>query len=213
VSRIAWVCFDVGEVLVDESRVWRAWSEALAVPAFTLQAVLGGCIAQDRDHREAFALVGRPDWEAVAPTVEQLLGPLTAADLYADALPTLADLRRHGWRVAVCGNQPARRRDELAAAGITAEVLTTSDHLEAEKPDRAFYDRLLAALGDPAPAQVAYVGDRVDNDVAAAAAAGLTPVWLRRGPWGRLGEDRGGQAAATVDTLAELGPVLRALAA
>ena len=198
------MCLDVGEVLVDESRVWRTWAETLDVPPFTLQAVLGGCVARGWDHREAFTVVGRPDWAAHADDVEDRLGPLTSADLYPDAVPALADLRRRGWRVAVCGNQPARRRDELAAAGVTAEVHSTSDHLGAEKPDPTFFHRLLDLLGGPEPDTVAYVGDRVDNDVVAAAAVGLVPVWLRRGPWGRLGSDPDGRAAVTVDTLAAL---------
>ena len=51
------------------------------------------------------------------------------------------------------------------------------------KPDPAFFARLLSELALPAAA-VAYVGDRVDNDVLPAAAAGLFTVHLRRGPWG-----------------------------
>ena len=39
-------------------------------------------------------------------------------------------------------------------------------------------------MGDPPPASVAYVGDRVDNDVLPSIAAGMHAVWLRRGPWG-----------------------------
>ena len=42
----------------------------------------------------------------------------------------------------------------------------------------------LGLLGDPDPGDVAYVGDRVDNDVVPSSAAGMRAVWLRRGPWG-----------------------------
>ncbi|MGH9098837.1 MAG: HAD hydrolase-like protein, partial [Acidimicrobiales bacterium] len=34
--------------------------------------------------------------------------------------------------------------------------------------------------------QVAYVGDRLDNDVLPAKAAGMFAVFIRRGPWGHL---------------------------
>jgi len=34
--------------------------------------------------------------------------------------------------------------------------------------------------------EVAYVGDRLDNDIAPAAQARLLTVWLRRGPWGYI---------------------------
>lgn len=199
-----WVCFDVGEVLVDETRVWTTWAQVLDVPAFTLVAALGASIAVGDDHRAAFTLTGRDDWAAHHDAFDARFGALTTNDLYHDVLPTLRTLRDRGWRVGVCGNQPARRRDELAALGVDVDVLTTSEHLAAEKPDRAFFTRLLAALGDPAPHRVAYVGDRVDNDVVAAAAAGLRPVWLRRGPWGLLGADTGRRAALTVSSLEEL---------
>ena len=54
-------------------------------------------------------------------------------------------------------------------------------------------------------ADVAYVGDRLDNDVRPSAAAGMRPVWLRRGPWGVIGDD-GEIPAGTlvVDSLREL---------
>lgn len=56
------------------------------------------------------------------------------------------------------------------------------------------------------PEQVAYVGDRLDNDVFPAKAAGMFAVFIRRGPWGYL-HARGGEAAcadARIDSLAEL---------
>jgi FMN phosphatase YigB (HAD superfamily) len=34
--------------------------------------------------------------------------------------------------------------------------------------------------------RIAYVGDRVDNDVLPALAAGMVAVHIRRGPWGYL---------------------------
>jgi FMN phosphatase YigB (HAD superfamily) len=60
-------------------------------------------------------------------------------------------------------------------------------------------------MGSPDPGAVAYVGDRIDNDVRPAAAAGMRAVWLRRGPWGviqHIGD--GPHPALTVDSLDEL---------
>ena len=60
-------------------------------------------------------------------------------------------------------------------------------------------------MGNPEPAAVAYVGDRVDNDVLPSIAAGMRAVWLRRGPWGviqRLPENA--RPALVVDSLDEL---------
>jgi FMN phosphatase YigB (HAD superfamily) len=52
------------------------------------------------------------------------------------------------------------------------------------------------------PARIAYVGDRVDNDVLPARAAGLTAVHIRRGPWGLLHDTPPG--ARAIHGLAEL---------
>jgi FMN phosphatase YigB (HAD superfamily) len=69
------------------------------------------------------------------------------------------------------------------------------------KPDPLFFERVVELAGC-APEQVAYVGDRVDNDVLPALRAGLVAVHVRRGPWGRL--QRTPDGALGVDSLAEL---------
>ena len=58
-------------------------------------------------------------------------------------------------------------------------------------------------LAQCVPEEVAYVGDRVDNDVLPAAAAGLVAVHVRRGPWGRL-QQTPPEAALGVDDLTSL---------
>jgi FMN phosphatase YigB (HAD superfamily) len=72
------------------------------------------------------------------------------------------------------------------------------------KPEPAFFARALEMMGSPAAASVAYVGDRVDNDVIPAAAAGMRAVWIRRGPWGVIQDAPDGVAALVVDSLDEL---------
>ncbi|MGH9006167.1 MAG: HAD family hydrolase, partial [Acidimicrobiales bacterium] len=59
--------------------------------------------------------------------------------------------------------------------------------------------------------QVAYVGDRLDNDVLPAKAAGMFAVFIRRGPWGHLHARRAEAACADVriDSLAELITAIR----
>jgi HAD superfamily hydrolase (TIGR01549 family) len=198
------VVLDIGEVLVDETRVWSVWSEVVGVPRFTLMAALGGAIARGQDHVAAFAALGVDDWEARADEVETRLGGLNGTDLYWDARAAPRALAAAGYRVAVAGNQPVSRAEELARAGIDAEVMLMSDALGVAKPDPAFFTAVLNALNGPEPGNVAYVGDRVDNDVAPAAAAGLRAVWLRRGPWGALQQDTDGAAALVVRTLGEL---------
>jgi FMN phosphatase YigB (HAD superfamily) len=60
---------------------------------------------------------------------------------------------------------------------------------------------MLAEAGCAA-GELAYVGDRVDNDVAPALAAGFVAVHVRRGPWGRL--QQAPDDALVVDSLAQL---------
>ncbi|MFO7532105.1 MAG: HAD family hydrolase, partial [Candidatus Limnocylindrales bacterium] len=84
------------------------------------------------------------------------------------------------------------------------EVMAMSGELDVAKPDPAFFGRALELMGDPDPASVAYVGDRIDNDVRPSAAAGMRAVWLRRGPWGIVPDREPEQAALVVRSLAEL---------
>ena len=79
-----------------------------------------------------------------------------------------------------------------------------SEALGVAKPDQAFFTAALDRMGGPDPGDVAYVGDRVDNDVAPAARADLRAVWLRRGPWSLLQRDTTGAAALEVHGLDEL---------
>jgi hypothetical protein len=162
-----WVVLDVGETLVDETRVFRTWADIFGLPELTLMAVLGGSISNANDAdgwRRFFELIQHPDWQDSRPDFEARYGALRPDDLYPDA---------------------------LRAMGVA-------------KPDPAFFARTLELLGSPSPTDVAYVGDRVDNDVRPSAAAGMRAVWLRRGPWGLLHEDPDGVAHLVVRSLDEL---------
>src|SRR5205809_1149992 len=80
-------------------------------------------------------------------------------------------------------------------------VLGSSGRWGIEKPAAEFFERI-AALTALAPAEIAYVGDRVDNDVEPALAAGMTAVHVRRGPWGYLHDAP--PAAIHIRSLSEL---------
>jgi len=202
-----WVCLDVGETLVDETRVFRTWAEIFGLPEFTLMAVLGGSIRnadEPDDWRRFFELIQRPDWQDSRPDFEARYGSLRPDDLYPDALRAIDGLKGRGYRVAVTANQPARRHAELEALGVTVDAMGMSDAMGVAKPNPAFFARTLELLGSPPPGDVAYVGDRVDNDIGPAAQAGMRAVWIRRGPWGLLHEDPDGIAHLVVRSLDEL---------
>lgn len=201
-----WVALDVGETLIDETRIWSVWADLLDVPRLTLMAGLGAEVANDGDHRNAFEIAGRPGWQDHWDDFERAYGGFKASDLYPDALPTVQALCSAGYRVAIVANQPSIRGPELRALGFDPDVMAMSQEMGVHKPDPAFFSRLLALTGNPDPARVAYVGDRVDNDVLPSLAARMHPVWIRRGPWGVIQTLPEGARAATmvVDSLTEL---------
>jgi HAD superfamily hydrolase (TIGR01549 family) len=201
-----WVALDVGETLIDETRVWSVWADVLGISRLTLMAALGAEVATHRDHRNAFDIVGVPGWRDRYEEVESVYGGFNADDLYPDALPAVQELCARGYRVAIIANQPARRTPELRVLGFEPDVMAMSEEMGISKPDPAFFARTLQLLGDPDPGDVAYVGDRVDNDVLPSLAAGMHPVWIRRGPWGFIQElpDEAREATTVVDSLTEL---------
>jgi HAD superfamily hydrolase (TIGR01549 family) len=203
------VVFDVGETLVDETREYGTWADWLGVPRHTFSSVFGAVIALGMDHRQVFQFF-RPgfdlaaEWERRAEAGQaERFGP---GDLYPDARPAMAALRAMGMWVGVAGNQPARAGGVLRQLDLPADLIATSDEWNAEKPHASFF----AAIVDAAPCaagEIVYVGDRVDNDLRPAKAAGMLTAFIRRGPWGYIAEqhpDMPEIADWRMTTLAEL---------
>jgi len=209
------IFFDVGETLVDETEVWGKWADWSGVPRLTFFAVMGAILARDSDGlrpaeqrpvlRQVLQLV-RPDLVYAAESRGgQLEQGFTIDDLYPDALPCLTALRERGYRIGIAANQPALAEAVLRRSGLPFEWLLISELERVQKPEPAFFERITEMAGLPA-ASIAYVGDRVDNDVIPAHQAGLVPVHIRRGPWGVLQSGWPGvqRAALFLDSLSEL---------
>jgi HAD superfamily hydrolase (TIGR01549 family) len=202
------VVFDVGETLVDETRLWSAWADALGVPRLTFLAVLGGVIARGGDHLEPFGLL-RPevDVEAVLrdPAMAHLAEVVRPEDLYPDAVPCLEALVALGYRVGIAGNQPSDTEVILRGLGVPLAFVASSATFGAAKPDPAFFKRIGGQLGLPM-GEIAYVGDRMDNDIRPAKSVGMVAAFVRRGPWAWLQAGRADppEADIVVDSLAEL---------
>lgn len=183
------VVFDIGEVLIDETRVWGIWADILGVSRFTFAAVLGAAISQGLDHQAVFPVVApNSDWVQFEEEHERRYGGFCEEDLYPDVRLCLEELQSMEVVVTIAGNQPQRRREQLYALGLPCDHLATSEDFGAEKPEKGFWDALMLLCGASTPEQVLYVGDRVDNDILPAADYGMRTCWLRRGPWGRLQE-------------------------
>jgi FMN phosphatase YigB (HAD superfamily) len=198
------VFFDVGETLVDEERYWREMASAAGLRPHVIWAALGKTIERGEEHVELWRHLGvkRPAgaWDRIVYSVD---------DFYPDAIDCLERIRASGLLVGIAGNQNAALEKWAGSAGLPVDVVTGSASLGVSKPDPVFFERLVALSGAVA-AEVAYVGDRVDNDVLPAAAAGLVAVHLRRGPWGYLQATPDDVVA--IRSLAELPGALASLA-
>ncbi len=190
------VFFDVGETLVDEERYWRAVADAAGLGPHVVWAALGVTIARGEEHWELWRHLGveRPGdaWESIV---------YSADDLYPDAIACLERVRTAGMFVGIAGNQTAALEAWARSSELPVDVVTGSASLGVRKPERGFFDGLVGVAGVPA-AEVAYVGDRTDNDVLPALRAGMLAVHLLRGPWGRLQATPAG--AIAIESLAEL---------
>jgi HAD superfamily hydrolase (TIGR01662 family) len=175
--------------------------------------VFGAVIAMGKDYREVFryfrpgfdlnaervrrADAGRPEW-------------FGEDDLYPDVRPSLAALRDMGLWVGVVGNQTSRAGEILRKLDLPADMVATSEDWGAAKPDQAFFRALIVAAPCDAN-RIVYVGDRLDNDLQPAKAAGMRTAFIRRGPWGYIWENHPDMATAAdwrITSLAELPPLV-----
>jgi HAD superfamily hydrolase (TIGR01549 family) len=206
------VCFDVGETLIDETRHWDGWAAFLGVPRLTLFTALGVTMERGESLRRVFEIF-RPDLDfASVRKMRAAQGyryDFQPDDLYPDAIPCLAELRERGFKVLIAGNQPIEAEAALHRLGVPADVIASSAGWGVSKPDAAFFARVIEAAGEP-PDRIAYVGDRVDNDVLPARAAGMVTVHLRRGPWGWMHAEKpdADRAHVRVDDLTNLPALL-----
>ena len=194
------VVFDLGETLVDETRMWSLVAQYAGIPEFTVYAMLGGMIERRESHRSIFGLM---QIESVDPNI---LGyQIEQRDLYPDVEPTLRQLKAGGYRLGVSGNQPEGAAEQTAMLGLPFDMVGSSAKWGINKPAPAFFERIVSELGLQ-PEEIVYVGDRLDNDVFPAKAAGMRAVFIRRGPWGYLHSlwPEAGDAPFTIRSLNEL---------
>jgi HAD superfamily hydrolase (TIGR01549 family) len=207
------VFFDLGETLLDETRMWREWADYMGVSERDFTAALEQIIARGEHHHRAFELL-QPGFDPraaqltrVADGTRYLFRP---DDLYPDAKACLTALRSAGFFVGIAGNQSRDLLDSMLALNLDVDVITTSEHLGFDKPSPKFFEGLLAQTGFRA-AEAAYVGDRIDNDILPAKAVGMTTAFLKRGPWGRAHAGQSAAADIRLETLVELPDALERL--
>jgi HAD superfamily hydrolase (TIGR01662 family) len=181
------VFFDVGETLIDERRLYADYAMRMGVTYEFFMERIEAAMRAREPIRNVFAAV-KPGFDFKAARAQRdaegktfVIGP---QDLYPDAIDVLRALKARGYFIGIVGNQPTSAEAMLRESGLPADYIATSEGWGVSKPDPAFFARVIEAA-DLEPQQIAYVGDRVDNDVIPARAAGMWTFLIRRGPWGR----------------------------
>lgn len=186
--------FDVGETLIDETRIFARWADRFGVPHMAFFGTIGGVIASGGTLTDGFRLLvpgfdlaaESARWREEDPEGER--EHFGEGDLYPDVRPALAAMREAGLGLVIAGNQPVEAGAALAAMGLPVDGIGISDVWGVAKPRPEFFDRTLDLvrenIPDVEPSQILYVGDRVDNDVLPAREAGMSTALLRRGIYG-----------------------------
>lgn len=118
------IFFDVGETLIDETRLLHGWADTLGVDRAEFLAELDAIIAKGENYRLIFERL-RPGFDVRAAVAERKRSGtefrIEVRDLYADAKPCLAELTQDGWFVGVAGNQPPTAKAALESFGLAPD--------------------------------------------------------------------------------------------
>lgn len=130
-----------------------------------------------------------------------------------DVLATLRDLREAGYRMGLVSNislRPDLMRADLERMGLGQYLDATvfSSEVGVRKPDPRIFQEALERLGTD-PAETAFVGDRLYDDVSGARAAGMRTVLTRQF---RKEDDPENSPDAVISHLSELPVTLQRLA-
>ena len=132
--------------------MWTRAADVAGVPRFTLMGVLGATIERGMHHNETWGILG----------VEHPEGTWVDDDWYPDAVPCIERLRDAGYRVCASAT---RRRSSRRIFGPHVDFVGSAARWGVWKPEPAFFARVIEEMVGVEPAKIAYVGDRVDNDV------------------------------------------------
>ena len=108
--------------------------------------------------------------------------PVRLTRLYPEVRRTLTELRRRGYRTAICTNKPQRATIAVVEGlglGDLFDGIAGGDHFPVRKPDPGHLLSLIAQLGARREASV-MIGDN-ENDAAAARAARVPLILMRYG--------------------------------
>ncbi len=90
------------------------------------------------------------------------------------------ELKARGHRLYIVTNGTTviqQRRFGASGLGKYTDGVFISEQMGTQKPARAFFDKVFAALGDPDPGQCIILGDSQTSDMAGGKAAGIATCW------------------------------------
>jgi HAD superfamily hydrolase (TIGR01509 family) len=204
------VLFDLDDTLFEqETWLTGAWDAVAAaalpqqVEYLALRTALSDICAEGSGGSiidRALARVGRSDI-AVAPLLARFRAHAPKRlTPYRGVIDALEALRAHLAIGLVSDGNPTIQRNKLRALGLDSrfDIVVLTDELgrEHRKPSPVPLLAALTALGVDARDAV-FVGDRPEQDIAAAAAAGMRAIRVRTGEYAHLPDDPRPWATAT----------------
>ena len=188
------VVFDVGETLVDETRMWERAAGARRRAALHVMGVLGGLAARGEHAQARLA-------SCSASSARRGVG-FENADLYADACRASTRLRDGGYASAPPATRPRRSR---SSSGSTS-TSSAPRHAGASRSPRRASSRASSRRSTSGRRGSPTWATASTTTSCPAPPPGMVAVHIRRGPWGYLHEPPAG--AIRIRSLDELPAVL-----
>lgn len=153
-------------------------------------------------------------WHEARDLYQQMRKPRPFGQLLDGITPVLMDLKQD-FKLGIIANQHPPVAQAIADYGIADlfDVIVISEIVHLFKPDPAILHYGLGKAGI-APEEALYVGDRPDNDIGPAKAAGMKTVRFKRGIQYTLynPDDPALMADETVEDVSELAAAVRRVA-
>ena len=174
---VKWIFFDLGSTLIDET----------AADTRRIKEMISGTDVTEEAYREKRLEMIRKGRNGDLSAIEYFAltkTPWHSEDEipFPDAVPTLTELRRRGYKLGVIANQNYGTEQRLKKWNLLQffEVIAASAELGIAKPDPAIFEWALKKA-NCSPQNAVMVGDRMDNDMAPANRLGIHTVRLKRG--------------------------------
>lgn len=202
--------FDIGYTLVNEDAVWKRRCEEQAE---TAEAKALGLAAEDIYREiEAASRIGAGQFRSVLRKLQIKEAAPYRSELevlYPDAPKVLEALCRR-YELGIIANQSDGLRERLDGFGVLRYFthIVSSFDVQVSKPDIRIFEYALNAANCP-PESAFMIGDRLDNDIIPAKAAGMKTIWIKQG-FGALRRPScaAEEADHTIERLFELNEIL-----